>query len=267
LTPLNGISPVIDIGFGWKPTSILSHHADREDYQYVMTNMSYRASDTAPVYDSSGFDWESGELIHSLDDFNTLPWIEYPHKGYIDSTSRYVQIKVEYISTDELLRYPLILDIELCKQWWDPTGFKMPNDDIKYGSGVLDDLAETDFYGITLSPAIDSTSIYDGWWTSPIHDFGMDMHPRFASWYAFTPIGSYFDTIQDGGGTIQIRGSNSTPMGGWSQDHMPDPDDPIWGVGGSLENSWQNIWEGQMIPAIIGKVRYAQIRIKLGINV
>jgi hypothetical protein len=258
-------SPTIDIGEFWKPEAVKVLMDDRDDYNYVNTIIYWRASSVPPALNVDSTNWQSGELPHSSDDFSLLNWSILQPNNVIPDIYQYVQIKIIFITTDESITFPLIKTIKLSKKWINNTGLTLPADNLKYESGIFNDTTTTDFYGVELRPAIDSTSPLDGWWTSPIHDFGGGFHPRWASWYAFTPLGSHFDTLAAGGGTIQIRGSNVPPSGSWSQDMLPDADDPVWGIGGSLD-TWVDIHMNDSILNILNIVQYAQIRIKFSLD-
>jgi hypothetical protein len=241
-------SSIVDIGWGWKPESILSIHDDRRDFEYTTVIPYWRgANDYANVESES--------------------WSMVEKNSIIDASCQYVQVRVVYITTDSTLTFPLIKSIKLSKRWDAQTGFSIPTDELKYTDGLLDDVQQTGFWGIELSPLIDSTTPLDGWWTSPVHDFGLSLHPRWATWYALVPLGSYFDTlVGDSVSHIQIRGSNTEPISPWENNQLPQSDDPIWGDDGEIENSWVDIKDRDSIPELIGMVRYAQVRVKFGVN-
>ena len=255
-------SPVVNIGIGWRPDYVTIDYIDREDYKYVSTRKFYRGSNTPPVVNESNGSWLSGEHPHSTDAFSLLEWVEVLPSIPIDSTATFVQVKIDFVTTDPEVRFPIFKSCYLAKCWNENASWTLPSDVQKYTIGEFEDSEETDFYGIRLSPALDSTSPLEGIWISPVHDFGAAMHPRWASWYAMIPNGSYVGNPNQ---TIQVRGSDTAPTGGWIQDNLPDDNDPIWGISGTLENSWQNIEIEQSITDVIGVVRYAQFKLTFGV--
>jgi hypothetical protein len=254
------LSPVIDLGYGWKPDGIILHYDDRDDYQYVTTIKKIRASDEPPALNDLGDSWVNGEHVLIGDPFDELAWNILPDNEVTDLTARFVQVMIEFVTTDPVFRFPIFRACHLSKTWFVSDLWGLPSDAEKFTLGDFDNTETTDFYGITLS------SNSEGIWTSPLHDFGDYYRPGIIKWSSCIPTGTYLDTIVGGGGTIQARGSDIQPIGGWSQDQMPDPDDPAWGIGGSLEDAWLDVREGQLIIDVIGVFRYAQFRFKLGIN-
>ena len=259
------VSPVIDVDDGWKPLSIRLDYDDREDYSYVNTLIEYRGSNTKPLVNINGNQWKSGDHPHTTDPFSTIPWSIYHDCTSIEDDIKYIQVSVEFNTSDPLLRFPVFKACYLSKEWNLQGTWTIPKESLQYDDGQHEDTSQTSFRGLTLSPAIDSTSPNDGLWVSPIHDFGISRYPRWARWYGLTPFGTFIDSTDYNGGAIQVRGSNIEPQGSWTQDKLPDPGDPVWGTNGSLKDSWYDIVQGQMITDIIGTVRYCQFRIRMGI--
>jgi hypothetical protein len=241
------ISTVVDLGEGWQLHSVLLNYIDRVDFAYVTPTIEYRCSDISS-------------------DLSALDWLEHEPCSAIDSSARYVQVKITLVTTDSTLTYPVFKSCRLVKTWWIQEGWRLPNTNVKYESGIFQDTTSTPYYGLKLAPSIGASQPYEGWYTSPVHDFGESLFPKSVNWFSRSPLGTYVDTEAGAPEQIQIRGSMIAPSGAWTQDHMPDADDVVWGTSGSLADGWVDISRTDIIINELGIVRYTQFRIKMGVS-